>query len=371
MSGSTPLIDQALDCPRPWAAPAPAPVRGGAQAYDRSYALTVTSSTAATSVLRSARYPVVSGVNWRITIGAKSTAGAWSMDDALRWYDANGNELGLSGNLGAADLPADGQWWTLFDDRSAPAGAATACVDWKLTATATNSVLQLDAVTLRQVLPVMEAIGQDEQAYITLILRELYPGDLITVWRVGQDGKRTLVRGPNGLIERQSLDSDLMVIEDYEAPLGVPVSYYIETYDADSQQLTGYRDSEPVQLDPGDGNFAWLKDPGAAHRNLRVRVRQAPDWTRPIQQSAYRVRGRRNAVVHSDVRGGLEGDLVIWTEDDEQRAALHWLLDPGHVLLWRTAPGYGIDDTTSASGKSPKPGSHRTPGTRGGPGRCR
>jgi hypothetical protein len=75
-----------------------------------------------------------------------------------------------------------------------------------------------------------------------------------------------------------------------------------------------------------------------------VVVQHAPDWQRPIEQTVHRVRGRRNAIVLSSVRGGLEGDLAIWTRSDEERDALHLLLDSGNVLLWQANPGMGVDD---------------------------
>jgi hypothetical protein len=77
---------------------------------------------------------------------------------------------------------------------------------------------------------------------------------------------------------------------------------------------------------------------------MQVMVARAPDWQRPIEQSVNRVKGRRHAITLSDVRGGLEGDLAIWTQSDDERAQLHGLLDPGHTLLWQAAPGMGVDD---------------------------
>jgi hypothetical protein len=56
------------------------------------------------------------------------------------------------------------------------------------------------------------------------------------------------------------------------------------------------------------------------------------------------VRGRRNKVILSGKRQGLEGDLAIWTRSDEERAALHLLLDSGNTLLWQAAPKMGVDD---------------------------
>jgi hypothetical protein len=99
-----------------------------------------------------------------------------------------------------------------------------------------------------------------------------------------------------------------------------------------------------VTLALADIQEAWLKDPGNPQRACRVLVQRAPDWQRPIEQTAYVVRGRRNKVVLSGSRQGLEGDLAIWTRTDEERAALHLLLDSGNVLLWQADPGMGVDD---------------------------
>jgi hypothetical protein len=77
---------------------------------------------------------------------------------------------------------------------------------------------------------------------------------------------------------------------------------------------------------------------------MRVMVAKAPDWQRPVDQSTFVVRGRRNKVVLSGKRQGLEGDLNVVTRSDDERAALHLLLDSGNVLLWQAAPGLGVDD---------------------------
>src|SRR5690606_5065344 len=50
----------------------------GASSYEGSYALAVTATTATTSVVRSARFPVTAGVNWRCSLVVHPGAGAWS-----------------------------------------------------------------------------------------------------------------------------------------------------------------------------------------------------------------------------------------------------------------------------------------------------
>ncbi|MFE0039446.1 hypothetical protein [Streptomyces sp. NPDC059015] len=315
----------------------------GTDALEGSYSMTVTSSTATTSVIRSAIFPIgdAAGLSFTAEYGMKVTAGGFTLTRTIRWYDAAGVFLSASSGSPAA-VPSP-NWWLLSVQFTAPANAAKAAIEWTLTATSASSVLRVDKVSLWQSLPVTEISKNDASAYITLTLRELPLDSYLTVWRRTEDGNRTLVRGPNGLIEGELITADVLVVEDYEAPLGVPVDYYAEARNS-SNIVTAFRDSATVILDPGDVQYGWLKDPGNPQRNCHVMIARAPDWQRPIQQAEYRVRGRRDSVIHSDVRGGLEGDLVVYTQDDDERERLHWLLDPGNVLLWQAAPGHGVSD---------------------------
>lgn len=315
----------------------------GAYGVDGSYALTVTSATATASTLRSPLFPLTPGVglNWRSEVYSQVTAGGWTAVRGIRWYDAGGTSLGLS-SVASSAVPASG-WWILTNDWVAPANAAQAAIEWTLTATGASSVLRLDVASLWPALPLQHVDVDDAAAAITLTLRELPVGYLITVYRTGQDGAQTLVRGTSGLLDKTVITSDLMVIEDYEAPLGVPVAYRVEIVPAAGGSIQ-IRTTSAATIDPGDPQEAWLKDPGQPQRNCKVLVERAPDWSRPIEQATYRVKGRRNAVVLSGLRGGLEGDLSIWTCTDDERARLHWLLDSGNTLFWQAAPGMGVND---------------------------
>ncbi|MBQ1163675.1 hypothetical protein KBZ21_37385, partial [Streptomyces sp. A73] len=75
-------------------------------------------------------------------------------------------------------------------------------------------------------------------------------------------------------------------------------------------------------LDPGDPNYVWLTDPARPGVGLRVLVTQAPEWKAALEQTVYRVRQRSTPIVLADVRQSREGDLVGWTETDQQRDAL-------------------------------------------------
>lgn len=314
----------------------------GGQAILDSYSLTVTSSTATASVLRSGLYPVVGGVNWRLAQTGKRVAGGWTLAGAIRWFDASSTFISTTSSVAAA-VPSDGLWWTFQQDFTAPVNAAFGQIDLTLTATSTSSTLQLDDLQMLQVMPLQSTVVDNDSASVQITLRELDATALLTVYRVLADGSRSLVRGDTGLLDRVAMSSTA-IITDYEAPLGVPFSYRAEFYSSTTGALTGFRLTGTLTLDPGDHNYAWLKDPLRPILNRRVLVKQAPDWSQPIDQQVYRIRGRTNPVVLSGVRSGREGELAVWTQSDEERAAIRFLLSTGNVLLWQSAPGMGEED---------------------------
>lgn len=317
----------------------------GTYYFGGAYAGTVTSSTATTSVVRSAKFPLAAGsagTGFRLETLSNVTAGGWTWTRGIRWYSATNTDLGLTASSsGAVPTPS---WWQNVDSFTAPANATQAAVEYTLTATATNSVLRLDQISIWPSLPDIDADADDSTGSATLTLRELSIGDYITIWRQLADGTRTLVRGSAGLIQSQQLTGAEMIVEDYEAPLGVPFFYYTETRDSGGS-LIEQRTSVSVSLDASDPNYCWLKNPALPSRNMKVLVAKGPSWQRSVEQAAYQVRGRRNPVILTDVRSGYEGTLEVFTQSDSERTALNALLDPGTVLLWQSAPGLGVSDT--------------------------
>ncbi|MER5875437.1 hypothetical protein ABT119_05850 [Streptomyces sp. NPDC001910] len=315
----------------------------GGSYFEGSYALAVTSSTATQSSVRSGRFGgVTPGLNFRAQVCVHIAAGSWSaVGVRIRWYDAANVDLGVS--TGVSWAVSGGGWYAINSDGVAPAGATQAAIDLLVTASATSSILHVDQAVLWQVLPQTEAVAVDDGGYISLTLRELTVDYELSVYRVTTDGSRSLVRSSSGLVDHQPIASDLIVIEDHEAPLNTLVRYTIEQSPPGSLTSTN-RTSAYVRVTLADVNQAWLKDPGNPQRNLKVMVQAAPEWQRPIDQATFVVRGRRNKVVLSGRRNGLEGDLAVWTRSDEERRALHLLLDSGNILLWQAVPGMGVDD---------------------------
>lgn len=312
-------------------------------AADGYHTLTVSSSTATTSVLKSGRYPVTPGVNWRPSLAATVTSGGtWSVSPNVRWYDAGGTQISVS-SVAASTVPADGTWWIVSDDITAPAGAATAQIEVSAAPTSGSATLQVDTALLVQALPDFEATADSGLGRVVLVLRELTALDTLTLYRI-VGGTQALVRGSDGLVHGTVLTGSQLVVEDYEAPMGAPVTYRALIRSADgitsSNRLTA-----PVMLSLPDPSDCWVKDPIEPYRNVMLRASAAPDWTRPIEQTVYRIRNRRNSVVLSDVRGGLTGTLQVWTQSDQEREALHFALDTGNPLLLQFSPNLGLDDT--------------------------
>ncbi|MEU9470415.1 hypothetical protein AB0D78_28125 [Streptomyces avermitilis] len=315
----------------------------GAQAFGDSYSLTVTSATATASVIRSGQYPVTGGVNWRLKAAAKRVAGGWTLASSVRWFDASSVFISTTSSI-AAGVPSDGLWYIFLQDFTAPANAAFAQIDYTLTATSTSSTLQLDAVQLLQVLPLTSISVDNTAASARLVVREIDTSWVMTVYRVLADASRSLVRGATGLIDRMAVTSDTYIVTDYEAPLGVPYSYRVEFYSSTTGAITGWRTTSSLTIDPGDGEYTWLKDPARPQLNRRVLVKAPPDWQQPIEQNVLRPRGRQNAIVLSGIRSGREGSLVVWTQTDDERESMRFLLATGNILLLQAAPDRGEPD---------------------------
>jgi len=325
----------------------------GVSFFDGSYALAVTSATATASTLRSAKFGgAVAGQNHRVQVIAHPAAGSWSSATVrTRWYNAAGTDLGAS--TGTTFVLPGSAWYVLASDAAAPAGATQAAVEIVATASATASVLHVDAVVLWQVLALTQVEAFSDDGYIQLTLRELPLDYELSVFREQPDGSRILVRSTSGLIDHQVVTSDLMIVEDHEAPLNTPVRYDIEIYPPGSL-TAATRTSDYATVVLANIQETWLKDPGNPQRNLRVLVGKAPDWQRPIDQGTFVVRGRRNKVILSGKRQGLEGDLAVATRSNDERSRLHALLDSGNTLLWQAAPGMGVDDMYVAVAQVPE-----------------
>lgn len=123
-------------------------------------------------------------------------------------------------------------------------------------------------------------------------------------------------------------------IEDFEAPLDVPVYYTVaQQAPAGSEVAT-----TNTVIVPSQGK-TWLKDPSYPSRNMVVPVMTAvKNLKRAAQAGLFPILGRANPVVITTVRAGPEAVVTLHTLTDAQRRQMVDILASGSVLLLQSGP---------------------------------
>jgi hypothetical protein len=182
---------------------------------------------------------------------------------------------------------------------------------------------------------------------VSIVLRGLSTGGPTWRWTleryVGGEPPAP-VRGWSGDLTSVSTTGDIAAVTDYEAPLGVPVQYYVRTVDpVTPTQLFRFM-SDPVTLEAQTLDV-WLKDPTLPARSVHATVQTLPDWQRAARQGVNQIRGRVRPIVISDVRSSRTGTLTLVTHDEAEKDELWWVLESGNTLLLQWPPGWGERDT--------------------------
>lgn len=251
------------------------------------------------------------------------------------WYSASGTLLSSMNLRWRIAPPGSTGWYSLPTSAVAPAGSATFSVAVRLESFTTGQPVYLDDVTL---VPGGLAIIADPEPdmYGALIsIQGLTTGGYATwgLWRTSSDGIMTPVRGSSGDLTAVPITGDIAIVEDYEAPLGQAVSYYLKVWTA----LPAYRAtlSDSIVIPEPPPSEIILKDPGLPARQTTAVVAKggAPTWTRKARQGINAIRGRARPIVISDVRTSREGTMTLVTETAQELADMWWLLETGNTLL--------------------------------------
>jgi len=147
----------------------------------------------------------------------------------------------------------------------------------------------------------------------------------VTIGRQDPSGFQQLLRYG----EAVPVVAGVVDIDDFEAPLDVPVTYVIaQAVPAGSTVGT----SAPVTV-PSFGQ-TWLKDPAYPTRNMVVPVvTSVTGFTRAARAGVFPILGRANPVAVTSVRGGPEGVITLHTLTDDERRRMEDLLSTGSILL--------------------------------------
>lgn len=159
-----------------------------------------------------------------------------------------------------------------------------------------------------------------------------------TLYRVA-DGQRVAVRG----MLATPTTAAVFVVNDYEAPFGVPLTYVLALAYTDG--TTEEVESGPVTVEAAS---AWVSHP-ITGQGVALTIADWPEFTYTSRQTVVPVAGRAAPIVVSDVRLAASSSLVLLTRTREDLAALRGLLDTGDVLHVR-APCPAVEEAYVAVG---------------------
>jgi hypothetical protein len=161
-------------------------------------------------------------------------------------------------------------------------------------------------------------------------------GDLITVTRQHPSGRIMAVRGMN----LQPLSGGLFIGWDYEAPIGVQVTYLAALYAAaDTVNPLALSNAATLTYTTG---YSWLKDPFEPVRNMAVTIGDMTQYTYDSRTGVHQVMGRPAPITVGEVRSSAADTVTILTSTQEDRDRFHYITSSGHPLLLQSTQQSGI-----------------------------
>ena len=158
------------------------------------------------------------------------------------------------------------------------------------------------------------------------------------LWRVGPSGTIAGVRG--SYPGDASAAPTTIIVRDYEAPLGVPLTYFAQMENADGHSNAP---SRPFEIETDPASDAWLIDLSRPANSLQISIESLPELEYPIEASIHRILGRRGAIVTSAIARTPEFDLSFFTWPYPAGAEfVRDAIGNGIPVLLRTPPDQGV-----------------------------
>ena len=162
--------------------------------------------------------------------------------------------------------------------------------------------------------------------------------DRLDLYRVGPSGTRAYVRGyhPGEVTAGQ-----VLTIRDFEAPIGVSLTYTAVAY---ADATPGDTGTASVMLSiPSQGcDDTWITDLARPTNTQRVVLESLEELDHEVPAGVHSVLVRRDPIVSSDVARTPTFELLFLTEDDQDRERAKAILGNGLPVLLRTPPENGI-----------------------------
>jgi hypothetical protein len=177
-----------------------------------------------------------------------------------------------------------------------------------------------------------------EPAYQNVRLDYLVPAGAtaVTFTRTGPSGTPAVVRGWAAKVTAPGE----VLARDYEAPIGVPLTYTALTEDNTGADI----DTQTVAITVPSGGCAdtWLNDLARVGNTLHVTLESIPELTYPVPNTVHEIITRRAPIVTSDIAHTPELEVSFLTVTDDDRDRARAMLGNGIPVLLRTPPEDGV-----------------------------
>jgi hypothetical protein len=161
-------------------------------------------------------------------------------------------------------------------------------------------------------------------------------GVTATISRAGPSGVPAGVRGAYPM----PATPGPLIVRDFEVPIGVPVTYTAETFDAAGTVLD--TDTVTITIPSGGVCDTWLNDLARVANTLRVTIVSLPELNYVVPASVHDIIARRDPIVSSDIAHTPSFALAFTTDTLGQRDQARATLGNGVPVLLRTPPEDGI-----------------------------
>lgn len=160
----------------------------------------------------------------------------------------------------------------------------------------------------------------------------------VWLWRESPSGEQAYVRG---VVDLSVTPSTQLLLFDFEAPLGVALTYYASSAN-DAGETSATPSSDTITLTQSQADDPWIIDVGQPGNIQQVVVESLAqlDYTVPV--GVHKVIGRRAPIVLSDVAPYPTCELVFVTSSDDEREMARATLGNGIPFLLKTVPEHGV-----------------------------
>lgn len=330
----------------PWNITGGTKVRSTTEVFDGTYSLAVTATGTADMVVQLATsIPVTVGSAYQFSPLFWPATPSGTTTIQLDWLDGSGDIVQSTTSDFVLPPGSTSTWYSDTAGDLCPATAVSLQPSLIFRAPTSGEVFYLDDMFAGAggLAATVAELSGEYAAQISIQGLTTSGATFYTLQRMLADGTLVPVRGETGDLTNVPIVGDVAVVTDYEAPLGVPVRWYVQIGDGVGDIYVDFTTS-PLTLTEPPRNYLVAKDPLLPARNGAFIVSAPADWTRAASSAVFQPRGASLPIVRYDKRKGRTGTLVLLTATDDERQQLEWMLATGNTLLLQAPTGTGWDD---------------------------